>query len=1154
MKLRRLRVRRMPGIDDGFDLGGLSDGTNLIVGPNGSGKTTLCRAYRAALWPGTESDEAIAVEAELQDDSGRWIVRRESSRTRWQRDGEEAEPPVLPSANAAHCFTLGFRDLIADRHPTDETVAHEIRRQMAGGFDVSRVLEQEFALKQRHGLAEDAALRDRMREVGRIKAEQSDLADREERLRDLEDELKQAQAAAARLESLETAATLRRTRDELESIRRRLEEFPEVVARMAGDEMRRVEELDVEETSLLSELSRCRAEIEQAENTAAQQRLPYGPLDEVVLNGWAARVRQLQQHATDLATARRLADEARARRDEAARGLDPDRDAGFEPVIDGKTLRAIESFLDRATAARSDRKRLDAVRRVLAGKAAETPDRDLDQGVRSLQAWQAAHARQQAMGPRRGFLILGVALVVAAAVTWWLGEASAAVALAVAGALTLLLMLLASTSGKGKADADASRREFESLGLDAPESWAPDSVQQRLRLLQRQQADAAFRDRELQRLEELEPVDAELRQREEALAADRQRLRQQVGIDAGQGDLDLARVARALSAYQDASIDHRKAQASQQQAEHEQAKLLGEIDRFVTGHGSAAPDDAAAAAATVDALRGRSLKLRDARDRRRREQGLCEDVEGRLVALRDRREGIFVGLGLAAGDKGGLRDWLARRELRHSLDADLEQRRRTIGELEERLSDRPELRDLPAEEIARRIIESEALAARQEQLIEERVTTREAVSRARRAKVLETAKARVAKARDALEVRLDEALYKTAGRFLLEDVTTQFDRQSRPEILARAGDLFERFTHHRYELKIDTGTERPSYRAVETETGVGKSLAALSDATRVQLLLAARLAFASQVDRQAGLPLFLDEVLTTTDPERFVAVVQSLLVFAAEEGRQIFYLTANPADVVQWNRVLQREGLGPVTSTDLAALRGMASGVSTRSDLDVPPLLEVPSPAGKDAVTYGDLLKVPRVDLLRPPEALHLFHLLRDELELLYVLLVSRIRTVGQWRRLADGGGGATLVGSDAAARISALADVAEAFFDASRVGRCRPVDIGVLRDAGLTELWVDKLESLLDELDGDPARFLEALEASREDARTKGFRNSVRDRLRQHLTQHGYLDERDPLDEAAIHSRVQVSVAVHVEKGLIRAEQVAARVHELQYQGCARA
>ena len=91
MKLRKLHVRRMPGIDDGFAVEKFSNGTNLIVGPNGAGKTTICRAYRAAMWPETETGDAITVEAELHDGTDRWIVRRESSRTRWQRDGNERQ-------------------------------------------------------------------------------------------------------------------------------------------------------------------------------------------------------------------------------------------------------------------------------------------------------------------------------------------------------------------------------------------------------------------------------------------------------------------------------------------------------------------------------------------------------------------------------------------------------------------------------------------------------------------------------------------------------------------------------------------------------------------------------------------------------------------------------------------------------------------------------------------------------------------------------------------------------------------------------------------------------------------------------------------------------------------------------------------------------
>ena len=39
MKLRKLSIDRLPGIDRSFELEQLGDGLNLIVGPNGIGKS-----------------------------------------------------------------------------------------------------------------------------------------------------------------------------------------------------------------------------------------------------------------------------------------------------------------------------------------------------------------------------------------------------------------------------------------------------------------------------------------------------------------------------------------------------------------------------------------------------------------------------------------------------------------------------------------------------------------------------------------------------------------------------------------------------------------------------------------------------------------------------------------------------------------------------------------------------------------------------------------------------------------------------------------------------------------------------------------------------------------------------------------------------------
>ena len=52
----------------------------------------------------------------------------------------------------------------------------------------------------------------------------------------------------------------------------------------------------------------------------------------------------------------------------------------------------------------------------------------------------------------------------------------------------------------------------------------------------------------------------------------------------------------------------------------------------------------------------------------------------------------------------------------------------------------------------------------------------------------------------------------------------------------------------------------------------------LSDGTRIQLLLACRLAYLEEAEGDTKTPLFLDEVLSTTDPERFTAVAGAVIM------------------------------------------------------------------------------------------------------------------------------------------------------------------------------------------------------------------------------------------------------------------------------------
>ena len=103
MKLVRLEIRRLPGIDMPFTLGEaeLGPGLTVIHGPNGSGKSSLVRAVRAVLWPSLVPSEGLEIEAQFRERDTRWFVRRDGSLVNWTRNGEASAAPDLPSVDLA---------------------------------------------------------------------------------------------------------------------------------------------------------------------------------------------------------------------------------------------------------------------------------------------------------------------------------------------------------------------------------------------------------------------------------------------------------------------------------------------------------------------------------------------------------------------------------------------------------------------------------------------------------------------------------------------------------------------------------------------------------------------------------------------------------------------------------------------------------------------------------------------------------------------------------------------------------------------------------------------------------------------------------------------------------------------------------------------
>ncbi len=1148
MRLRRLVIERLAGIDGRIVLAEIGDRLQVITGPNGIGKSSLIRALDGLLWPERGAAPELAAAAELEIGDERWRVERDGSRRRWLREGADCDPLPLPGAHLAGCYFLALRDLLDAAEEGGGALAGEIRRQMAGGFDLDQAGEVFGATGPRFGKPERDALDRAERVLHDAAARAEALAREEARLQSLEEDLARADQAQERLASHDDALRVLELRDALARIEAEIEALPCALADARGDERSETEQREQEIADLRQRAREAREQLAEAERDAEQTGLGE-PIAAADLDTWSKRADRLGALELELGSARAELAKCRGERIEAARPLGGRADAAraLEPagaaelfglLRESAALAAEAGDLERQLAALADtvqppadRARLERVRLAIA----------------ALRAWLRAPApdshRTVLAARRRALLWLAAALTAAGLVLAWLAGAPGAAVLGAGlglGAAAAWLRL----APPGDEQREAARRDFPP-DLAAPERWTEEAVEAALRGLEGEAAKleaagqrAAYAET---RRGELDGERAALEERRARLEARRGALAAALGLDRIPPDAELVDTARALDGLRRA----RAAEAGAQAREHDLAEryheTLAALAAALAAHGERAPTDAASARAAVDSLRARNEGLKRARERARNARKALERAEADSARIEGVVAGIYRRLGLEAGDRDRLARLLERLGEYRELTRKREQLAIEIEVLEERLARAGErgLGERTAEQLRADRAGLQARAGQRGELREEIARIREQVRRAREGHDLEDAAAEREARRARLAEARDRALRDAAGRFLCERVRREHETVQRPRVLERADELFGRFTHHAYRLRL-AAREQGSFEAVDATTGAGVAPERLSDGTRAQLLLAVRLAFAEQAEPGEALPLFLDEALDQCDPSRFEAIARSLGRMVADEGRQVFYLTSDPADAGRIERALDAEGCGGAEIIDLAALRRGARGVTRAESLRVAALPEVPSPEGRSAEEYGALLGIEPLDPRRGHGAQHLWYLAWDDLALLHRLLIRRIERVGQWQNLSRAGGGAAgavVAGSPVGAQLGERARLLEAFCDGWLIGRGRALDRAAIeRCAAVTEHFRDAVADIAAELGGDASQLIEVVHG-RADERLRGFRGKNARALEAYLADEGYLDPREPLDESDLTARLlAVPAAGRLPEGMAAA------------------
>lgn len=245
MRLVELQINALPGVEEPYSLGGLSDQVTVVVGPNSSGKSSLVRALTALLTPQLHAGELVDVSATFEEITAEgvteWRGRRLGPHVSWHRGGETSGPPPTPQGHLLSSYLISLETLMAPG-ATDTAIANRISKELSGGYDLKAV---RAALKPqltglRSAARELAAGEKRQQELQRVA---EDLRARVAARGEVRERLREANATAALEAKYARATELVEQLAELAGAQARLAQYAPPLALIKGDEFEQLNDL-----------------------------------------------------------------------------------------------------------------------------------------------------------------------------------------------------------------------------------------------------------------------------------------------------------------------------------------------------------------------------------------------------------------------------------------------------------------------------------------------------------------------------------------------------------------------------------------------------------------------------------------------------------------------------------------------------------------------------------------------------------------------------------------------------------------------------------------------------------------------------------------------------------------------------------------------
>jgi len=1130
--INAVTLDRAPGFETaGFSLDGFSPGVNVVYGANAAGKSTLAEAIRWSLWP-DEAPSSANVRTDLTYNGESRRIELHGSVSEHFRDGEPADAIPVPSLDGGRRYALSLHDMLQEE-TDDGEFASVIQRESTGGFNIDAV-RNEFDLTDgaspaTRGISATKEAAAAIDQVEQLRRNAPDLESEQARLSQLEDDLAAADDARERVDLLETAIEYRKAQNTYDQRVDAVASFPDELASFDGDELDRLNEVEEQ----IAQQKRLEQEAAVKHREAADQlagtELPEdGIPDEVV-----QRLREYRDDLDDAEDTRdrlkREVAEAQDQRSEVRQKISLSLDHETLRDVDTDDFAELRSFVTMVAEVEGKEQIKAAVDEWLSSELDESADREtLESGRNALENWLAAPAEhttdeQSDRGPVVAAITAGILTalsgVVIALTTSPAGALLTIIGLVLAGYAAFSVK--SDNTGTDNTARATYAETFQKTGLPEPESWDPDAVRDRVSDLRDRLHVIEVDDQRAQKRDELR-AKFDIDDVKEELETARERLRDRFDTEIDD-DIELAVTVERVERWQaaDESVAGKQAalqEASNQVNEHRD-RFCAAIEPYVTDAYSYEVETSSDATAAVESIEQRQRDYEDATQRLADVEGSAGAAHEELEQLRADREELFTDRGLEPGDRERLTTLC---ESYSEYDSAVEEKGTAETTLESRRSDlrdhaayEKDIEERDREDLEEELEEKQEIADRYDKLLQKKTTLEKEIEDAKASTEIAGA---VQEQRDALrglEEALEEDVADAVTDTLLEFVEAETVTSNQEPVFQRADDLLRRITDGQFELRLDDGT----FRAFDTGEQRRVDLNDLSSGTRVQVLLAVRVAFVEHREQETAPPLLLDETLAPFDDQRAETVLDTVIDLA-RAGRQVFYFTARHDERARWETRLEE--------SDIAYSLQQLSASDGHDPVTEPPAIEtsgsidIPAPDGEDHWSYRERLDVRTFDPRQGAESAPLWYVTEDP-DVLYQLMSAGIERWGHLQSLLEIGAVDGLLSESDRENVRRHGAALEAFVEAYTVGRGKAVDRDVLEASGaVSDTFIDEVSELAENADGDPQVILDKLPD------VNHFRQDKIDELQEYLRDKNYLDPRPTRPDEQIRSTVVDTYCQH--------------------------